>query len=306
MNYYQVLDIPPDASPEDIKRAYRRLARKHHPDVAGVESGDRFHQVQAAYEILSDPGERRKYDLSVGWGRSPRTAIPYRPVRAQAATVSQPAAAKPTNYKPPKQTVRHSPPQPPPSTPSRPPAADRPNRAAQSANSKPNPSTRYAAPQGGGGSGSRDRQQSSSSNGNSNSANGRPHPNPKAGAASSDSPKRSQPFTPPPRTQPQVLNFNQGVRSLKEALRDNRFSVATEIADRLAAYYPNRPPAMQLFVKAYHLRGNEMLYYKRYELAEIYLYEALKTAHAHYPELVSAIQSDLDRLDANRRELDLP
>ena len=96
------------------------------------------------------------------------------------------------------------------------------------------------------------------------------------------------------------------MRSLKEALRDNRFSVATEIADRLAAYYPNRPPAMQLFVKAYHLRGNEMLYYKRYELAEIYLYEALKTAHAHYPELVNTIQSDLDRLDANRRELDSP
>ena len=114
MNYYQVLDIPPDASPEDIKRAYRRLARKHHPDVAGAESGDRFHQVQSAYEILSDPGERRKYDLSVGWGRSPRTAIPYRPARAQAATVSQPATVKPTNYKPPKQTVRHSPPSAPP------------------------------------------------------------------------------------------------------------------------------------------------------------------------------------------------
>ena len=93
------------------------------------------------------------------------------------------------------------------------------------------------------------------------------------------------------------------MKSLKEALRSNRYSLATEIADVLATHYSDRPQTMRLFVKAYHLRGNEMLYYKRYELAEIYLYEALKTAYSHYPELVETIQSDLERTDTNRREL---
>lgn len=60
---YETLDISQDASTEEIKKAYRRLARKYHPDInkdAGAE--EKFKEINAAYEILSDEQKRRQYD----------------------------------------------------------------------------------------------------------------------------------------------------------------------------------------------------------------------------------------------------
>ena len=62
-DYYEILGVSRDASKEDMKRAYRRLARKYHPDVnkeAGAE--DRFKEVNRAYEVLSEPETRARYD----------------------------------------------------------------------------------------------------------------------------------------------------------------------------------------------------------------------------------------------------
>ncbi|MEB3310773.1 MAG: molecular chaperone DnaJ [Snowella sp.] len=62
-DYYEILGVSRDASKEDIKRAYRRLARKYHPDVnkePGAE--DRFKEVNRAYEVLSEPETRERYD----------------------------------------------------------------------------------------------------------------------------------------------------------------------------------------------------------------------------------------------------
>ncbi len=62
-DYYQVLEVARDASPEVIKRAYRRLARKFHPDVSKEpKAEERFKQVQEAYEVLKDPKKRAAYD----------------------------------------------------------------------------------------------------------------------------------------------------------------------------------------------------------------------------------------------------
>ncbi|MBM3948507.1 MAG: J domain-containing protein [SAR202 cluster bacterium] len=63
-NYYDILGVPRDASDKDIRQAYRKLARKHHPDLnKGSKEAERvFKGVNEAYEVLSDPEKRKKYD----------------------------------------------------------------------------------------------------------------------------------------------------------------------------------------------------------------------------------------------------
>jgi len=62
-DYYDVLRVPRDAGSEQIQQAYRKLARRYHPDINKDPSAeDRFKEVSAAYEVLSDPDTRRRYD----------------------------------------------------------------------------------------------------------------------------------------------------------------------------------------------------------------------------------------------------
>src|SRR5437763_9272183 len=64
MDFYQTLGVERGASADDIRKAYRKLARKHHPDrnPGDKASEDRFKKVQEAYDVLSDPKKKQMYD----------------------------------------------------------------------------------------------------------------------------------------------------------------------------------------------------------------------------------------------------
>src|SRR6266446_100218 len=63
-DYYNILGVKKDAKADEIKKAYRRLARKHHPDVNPNDkvSEDKFKEVQEAYDVLSDEKKRKVFD----------------------------------------------------------------------------------------------------------------------------------------------------------------------------------------------------------------------------------------------------
>lgn len=67
-DYYDVLGVAPGAGAEEIKRAYRQLARRYHPDISGDDRGAALLEVSRAYEVLRDPGRRRSYDANLVTG----------------------------------------------------------------------------------------------------------------------------------------------------------------------------------------------------------------------------------------------
>ena len=67
MNHYEILGVTQQSTPDEIKRAYRKLASQHHPDKGGDK--EKFQQIQTAYDTLSDPQRRQQYDMELqGFG----------------------------------------------------------------------------------------------------------------------------------------------------------------------------------------------------------------------------------------------
>lgn len=63
-DYYAILALPRTATAQEIRAAFRQLARKHHPDVSAAPgAAARFRGIRDAYEVLSDPRQRREYDV---------------------------------------------------------------------------------------------------------------------------------------------------------------------------------------------------------------------------------------------------
>ena len=90
---YKLLGLPREASQDDIRKAHRKLVRKHHPDakLGDRSSEERFKEIQRAYEVLSDPDKRREYDKKLrpssrGSSSRPRATAGRRTKGESAAT----------------------------------------------------------------------------------------------------------------------------------------------------------------------------------------------------------------------------
>jgi hypothetical protein len=80
VSHYQVLGVAPHATHEEIRRAYRKLVREHHPDHnpdAPAEARARVASIIGAWEVLGDPEKRRAYDWAIGTTPRPGAAEPF-------------------------------------------------------------------------------------------------------------------------------------------------------------------------------------------------------------------------------------
>lgn len=98
-NYYELLDVSPDATVEEIKRAYRRLARQYHPDLnpGDKQAEETFKDLVEAYDVLCDPEERKKYDQLINTRNSKnrRRTKPTNPKTRRGETTSKNGQSEP-------------------------------------------------------------------------------------------------------------------------------------------------------------------------------------------------------------------
>src|SRR6476619_7298635 len=85
VDYYKILGLDKNADAEEIRKAYRKLARKHHPDLNpdDKEAHKKFQQINEANEVLSDPEKRKKYDQ---YGKDWKHAEQFEQARHQQAS----------------------------------------------------------------------------------------------------------------------------------------------------------------------------------------------------------------------------
>ena len=98
-NYYLILGVEIEATLEDIKSSYRRLAKQFHPDMTDTSDIERFRDIQEAYEVLSDGERRHAYDLTAG-REIPVTHGSVSDPFAEVWPEPMPAAARPRRRRP--------------------------------------------------------------------------------------------------------------------------------------------------------------------------------------------------------------
>ena len=109
-DYYRILGVGRDATQEEIQDAFHGLALEYHPDVNpdDPQAEERFKEISAAYDVLSDPDERSKYDLGIGAAWAHRAQTGGRPSGTASRQRAQYAWQARTNWQDRRQTNRGS------------------------------------------------------------------------------------------------------------------------------------------------------------------------------------------------------
>ena len=96
-DYYIVLGVSRTESSAGIRDAFRKLAKQYHPDLGGPESRDRFQEIARAYEILSDPEQRRTYDQTLSRSERLLRPEPLKPAQRQHTIRPEPLVPEPVS-----------------------------------------------------------------------------------------------------------------------------------------------------------------------------------------------------------------
>jgi molecular chaperone DnaJ len=107
-DYYIILGVSCSESFAGIHEAFRKLAKKYHPDLGGPEATETFQEIAQAYEILSDPEQRRTYDQTLRRGDSLLRSEPLEQTRRQGSYQPEPLVPKPISILRDFQTIRPS------------------------------------------------------------------------------------------------------------------------------------------------------------------------------------------------------
>jgi molecular chaperone DnaJ len=107
-DYYIILGVSRTESSAGIREAFRKLAKKYHPDLSGPESTDTFQEIARAYEILSDPEQRRTYDQTLSGSERRLRPEPLKMARRQHTDRAEPLVPEPMSIIHDFQTIRPS------------------------------------------------------------------------------------------------------------------------------------------------------------------------------------------------------
>lgn len=107
-DYYIVLGVSRTESSAGIREAFRKLAKKYHPDLGGPESTDTFQEIARAYEILSDPEQRKTYDQTLSGSERLLRAEPLKTAHRQHTYRAEPLVPEPMSIIHDFQTIRPS------------------------------------------------------------------------------------------------------------------------------------------------------------------------------------------------------
>lgn len=106
---YDILQVAPHAEPEVIESAYKRLARKYHPDVnRAADAHEHMRALNHAYEILSNPTERAHYDTTRELNHFRRRPARRTPPKSKKRAAKKPSAARNTKWTPPAQRKKET------------------------------------------------------------------------------------------------------------------------------------------------------------------------------------------------------